>query len=325
MGELAAEAAALLDVWIDYSGGVVSGATMAARNVAGAIRYGGIGGAGKRLTRAEYADHIEHGRATVLVVEKTTTDADAGAPAGKANAQAALADLEKITAGLPPIELVLMANDQAGFDQADVDYLGAAAEVFAGGALVGPYGFGSYLAACGRAGLAPIGWQAGPAPSRTGTARWATWWQRNGGPAAAVDGPATPVTLVLDGVTCDVSNRLLEVPNMGDPFLSKMPVDDHGNPNPPPGSYAWYILHVEEVTNDLRNPRSAVLAAIARATAAADTADADVKASATTILAAIASGMQVTLTADQLADVEQRLATALPGYTVNITPTAPTT
>lgn len=207
----AEQLAALLGVWIDYSAGTVSGATMAANNLTGAIRYGGVGATGKRLSRAEYQDHTDHGRLTVLVVEKTTTDADGGAPAGKANAQAALADVEKITAGLPPIGLVLMANDKPTFVQADIDYVGAAADVFAGGALVGPYGFGSDIAACAHAGLAPIGWQAGPAPSRTGTAQWATWWQRNGGPAAAADGPASPTTLVLDDVICDASNQLKEL------------------------------------------------------------------------------------------------------------------
>lgn len=201
----------MIGTWIDYSGGTVSGKTMAANNIVGAIRYGGIGGAGKRLTRAEYIDHLDHGRVTVLVVEMTTTDADAGAPAGRANAQAALADLDTITAGLPPIRQVLMANDKPNFVAADVDYIAAAAAEFAGAATVGPYGFGSYVAACAHAGLAPIAWQAGPAPSRTGTSAIATWWQRNGGAAVVADGPANPTTAILDGVVCDLSNQLLEI------------------------------------------------------------------------------------------------------------------
>lgn len=48
--------------------------------------------------------------------------------------------------------------------------------------------------------------------------------------------------------------------------------------------------------------------------------DTDVKTSASTVLAAIAKGVAVTLTADQAAQIETQLAAALPGYTVNITP-----
>lgn len=198
-----------MEVWIDYSSGTVSGAAMEAARIAGAFRYVGIGGAGKRLTRAEYADHCAHGRQTVAVVEYTTVDADGGAMAGRLNAQAALADLTRITAGLPPITRVLMANDKPGWNQADVDYVRAAATVLGpAGYTVGPYGFGDFLTACRSAGCAPISWQAGPAPSRTGTSSIATWWQRQGGAAAASDGPASPVTAVIDGVVCDLSNKI---------------------------------------------------------------------------------------------------------------------
>lgn len=210
-------------LWIDYSGGAVSGATMAAHGITGAIRYVGVGGAGKRLTRAEYADHCAHGRQTVAVVELSTTDADGGAPAGTANATAALRDLQSITAGLPPITCVLMANDKPTYVQADLYYIQAAAAVFDNVALVGPYGFGSFLAACDQHGLAPIAWQAGPAPSRTGTAALATWWQRNGGQATASDGPSTPTTITLNGVVCDLSNQLLEIP-MSDPWAASLSV-----------------------------------------------------------------------------------------------------
>lgn len=51
--------------------------------------------------------------------------------------------------------------------------------------------------------------------------------------------------------------------------------------------------------------------------------DADVKTTAASVLAAIAAGVQVTLTGDQVSEIESRLASALPGYTVNITPAAP--
>ena len=201
------------ELWIDYSGGTVSGSTMAKAGIAGAIRYVGIGGSGKRLTRAEYADHCAHGRQTLAVVEQTTTDADGGYNAGVINAGAAKHDLALITAGLPPIPIVLAANDKPGYTAADVDYVRAFRDVFAGEVIVGPYGFASFLSACAQAGLAPVGWQAGPAPSRTGTAAVATWWQRNGGPVNpnGVDGPAGPLTITLDGVVCDLSTQLLEI------------------------------------------------------------------------------------------------------------------
>ncbi|HEX3649579.1 MAG TPA: hypothetical protein VHV49_14230 [Pseudonocardiaceae bacterium] len=208
--ELRALAAALLGVWIDYSSGRVSGAAMKAAGVIGAFRYVGVGGTGKRLNRAEYQDHLAHGRQTVAVVERVTTDADGGAAAGTANAHAALADLATITAGLAPIRYVLMVNDQNRDTATEVAYVRAAAAVLVG-YVVGPYGFGAFLASCAAAGLAPVAWQAGPAPSRTGTAAVSTWWQRQGGPAAAADGPATPVTRVIDGVTCDLTNQLKEI------------------------------------------------------------------------------------------------------------------
>jgi hypothetical protein len=205
----------MLGTWIDYSGGPVSGAAMSAAGITGAIRYVGIGGAGKRLTHAEYADHVAHGRQTIAVVEKTTTDADGGAAAGTTNARAALADLATITAGLAPIRYVFMANDQNRSTTTEVAYVRAASAVLTpAGYVVGPYGFGTFLAACAAVGLCPIGWQAGPAPSRTGTAALATFWQRQGGPVQPADGPTTPVTRVISGVTCDLSNQLKGLPDM---------------------------------------------------------------------------------------------------------------
>ena len=202
--------------WIDYSNGTVSGAAMAAAGIEGAIRYVGIGGAGKRLTRAEYADHVAHGRQTAVVVERNTTDADGGLAAGRANAQLALADLRAITSGLPPIRFLFAANDKSAFTRADVDYVRGFQDVLLPARItVGPYGFGSFVAACRAARLTPIAWQTGPAPSRTNTSDVATLWQRNGTAGKAADGPATPTTRVLAGVTCDLSNRLLafkEVP-----------------------------------------------------------------------------------------------------------------
>lgn len=206
---------ALLGTWIDYSEGTVSGAAMAAAGITGAIRYVGIGGSAKRLTHAEYADHVAHGRQTIAVVEMGTTDADGGAAKGTVNAKAALADLAVETAGLPPIPCVFMANDQNKSTSTEVAYVRAASAVLTpAGHTVGPYGFGAFLLACAAAGLCPIGWQAGPAPSRTGTAALATFWQRQGGAVKPADGPTSPVNRVVGGVSCDLNNQLKELPDM---------------------------------------------------------------------------------------------------------------
>lgn len=202
----------MLGTWIDYDGGTVSGAAMAAAGVTGAIRYVGIGGEGKRLTRTEYVDHRAHGRVTLAVVELGTRSADGGYSAGVANAAAAARDLAELTAGLPPIQFVFAANDKPEFDEADVQYVRGLRDRLGSTAVVGPYGFGAYLAACHAAGLAPIAWQAGPAPSRTDTESIATFWQRNGGPCASSDGPAHPPTLTIDGIPCDLSNQLKGLP-----------------------------------------------------------------------------------------------------------------
>lgn len=206
----------MLGTWIDYSAGQVSGASMVAAGITGAVRYVGVGGAGKRLTRAEYIDHCAHGRQTIAVVERSTTDADGGAAAGTANALAARTDLEAITAGLDPIRIVFMANDQSTSTAAEVAYVRAAAAAWGDEYVVGPYGFGDFLLACSAAGVAPIAWQAGPAPSRTGTGALATFWQRQGGAVKPADGPTAPVTHTVDGVACDLNNQLKELPDMGD-------------------------------------------------------------------------------------------------------------
>lgn len=228
----------MIGTWIDYSGGTVSGKTMANHGITGALRYVGIGSTGKRLTHAEYADHCAHGRLTIAVVERSTTDADGRAPAGTANAESALTDLKVETAGLPPIPWVFMANDQPTSTPAEVDYVRAAAAVFGPAFAVGGYGFGAFLLALARAGVGTpgFGWQAGPAPSRTGSSAVATFWQRQGGSVAPADGPTTPTTIVLDGVTCDLNNQLMELP-MTDPFQAK--AVDAG-----PGSYSHYLMNV---------------------------------------------------------------------------------
>lgn len=202
----------MIGTWVDYSGGRPGGAALKAVGALGALRYVGVGGSDKRLTRAEYADLLAHGIDVLFVVELNTRDADGGAAAGKANAKAALANLKTITADLEPMTMGFMANDQNASSSTEVDYLAAAADVFGDEYIIGPYGFGAYLEACAKRDLCPIGWQAGPAPSRTGTADLATFWQRQGGLVHPADGPTSPTSRVIGGVSCDLNNQLMELP-----------------------------------------------------------------------------------------------------------------
>lgn len=208
----------MTELWVDADG-PVDGATMAANGITGAIRYLLAGSSGKLITRAEYQDLIAHGRQVRFVVEHLTTDADAGYNAGRliaSHVPAALAAL-----GAPADSWVYAANDKPGWSQADVDYVRGYRDVLGVGS-TGAYGFGPFLLACHQQGVAGSLWQAGVAPSRTGTSAIVNFWQRQGGPVAASDGPTSPTTITLAGRVCDINNRLLEEDNMA---LSQADID----------------------------------------------------------------------------------------------------
>ena len=76
-------------------------------------------------------------------------------------------------------------------------------------------------------------------------------------------------------------------------------------------------------TNGVKAALDDIQAGITQLLAAVGAVDADVKTSAASVLAAIAAGVQVTLTADQVAQLETQIAKGLPGWNVNITPAAP--
>lgn len=194
-------------IWLDYSSGRPTGAQLRAAGVVGVARYVGGGSSGKRLTSSELADLTANGIIVIGVFETTTTRSNAGALAGTTDAQLTLAD--PVTKNLP---YLCASNDQSSWSQANVDYAGAFQDVVSKDR-TGVYGFGSFLNACHGAGIGSLYWQAGPAPSRTGSAGITNLWQRQGGAVAAngSDGPSTPTTLTVGGVVCDVNNQLLPI------------------------------------------------------------------------------------------------------------------
>lgn len=206
----------MTEIWADYSGGRPGGAALNAAGFTGVVRYVGEGSSGKRLTVAEAQDLLAHGVQVRCVVENTTIDANGGYNAGVAAANAALAD-PAVQAANPAF--IYAANDQSGWSQVDVQYVQGFASVL--GARAGAYGFGSFLAAV-KAAIPGIGslWQAGPAPSRTGTEGIANLWQRNGTAGSAADGLAIPTQITVNGIACDINNRINQEEPVTDPFTS---------------------------------------------------------------------------------------------------------
>lgn len=190
----------------------LSGAAVRAAGYSTVVRYVGIGGSpalpGKRLTSTELADLTAHGVIVLGAVESTTDRSNSGALGGHSDAVAALAD--PVTVSLP---LLFCTNDQnVPLSQAQVDYAGAFRDVIGQGR-TGVYGYAPYLRACSNAGVGSAYWQAGIAPSRTGTGDIVTAWQRQGGTSALLlDGPSLPTTVSVGGVLADVNNQLQPLP-----------------------------------------------------------------------------------------------------------------
>jgi hypothetical protein len=197
----------MTEIWADYSGGRPSGAALRAAGFTGVIRYIGGGSAGKRLTVAEAHDLIGAGVQVRCVFEIGTTDASGGYQAGVNNATAARNDPAYLA--LPAGTIIYAANDRNESSATSVAYAQGFADTL-GATRTGVYGFGVYLNACrslSSVGLASY-WQAGPAPSRTGTDDLAEFWQRQATAGSAKDGPATPTTMVVGGVVVDINNRV---------------------------------------------------------------------------------------------------------------------
>jgi hypothetical protein len=206
-----------------------SGASLAAAGIAGVFGYCGIGSAGKRLTVAEVADMQAHGIQVRGVVESTTTEDDNGYNAGIADARAALAD--PVTANLP---YLYMVNDKTTYVAEDLQYAAGFASVV--GARAGAYGFATFLTAVRAQGGFHSYLQAGDPPSRTGTEGWINFWQRQGTPGSAADGPASPAEQTIDGVVCDLDNQLILEDSMTAPTGS--PWDGQYPANTPEAQWA---------------------------------------------------------------------------------------
>src|ERR1700758_526591 len=192
-----------MQIYADYSAGRPGGAALRAAGFSGAIRYLFAGSAGKLITAAEYADLVANGLDVLCVVERGTTDADGGYTAGESTAQAALACARAL--GIPDDVVICAANDKPGYSQADVDYVRGFRDVLGLGR-TGAYGSGPYVALCATQSVASWLWQSGKSPARTGTTGIVSAWQRNGTAGDASDGPATPTTITVAGVPCDVNN-----------------------------------------------------------------------------------------------------------------------
>lgn len=291
-----------MQLYADYSAARPSGAALRAAGFSGVIRYGYVGSASKLLTAAEHADLVANGLDVLLVIERTTTDADGGYAAGTSTATGALTWARSL--GLPDSVTICAANDKPGYSQADVDYVRGFRDVL-GQARTGVYGFGAFLALCVP--YASFFWQAGPSPSRTGTSALANAWQRNGTAGDTADGPGAPTTITVAGVLCDVNNV----------YTTE---DDDMTPDQSAKLDAIYgALYVTASTPygvtlfDSDETIKTQTAAIAGALPAVQTA----------ILAALpAEG--VTVSPEQLSDLETKLVAALPkGWNVAITPAAP--
>lgn len=200
----------------------LAGATLAGLGIPTALRYGGVGSTGKRLTIAEVADLHAHGILVLGVIESTANRSDGGYNAGVADGEAALAD-----PALASLPILFATDDQSVDTQANVDYVRGFRDVV-GQVRTGAYGFGPFMASVHTAGVASWFWQAGPAPSRTGTSGFVHFWQRQGGPAVASDGPASPTTINLGGKIADLNNQLREVVLMD--WSDQIPFPTTANP-----------------------------------------------------------------------------------------------
>lgn len=175
-------------IYGDYSAGRPGGKALRDNGFVGAIRYIGLGSAGKRLTAAEYQDLVANGITVLLVVEYDTHDAwgtDNNTVnaywRGRANAQIGLDEARAI--GVPDwVGMAAAADAHAAFQlQIDcaVQYARGFRDVL-GQARTGFYGFFETLNAVHADNAASWYWRCGAEPS-TLEKQWVNFWQRNYG------------------------------------------------------------------------------------------------------------------------------------------------
>jgi hypothetical protein len=193
----------MIATWVDADN-TLSGTTLVAAKIYGALRYVGIGTGPKRMTVAERNDLTAHSITVFGIAESTVTEADNGYNAGVRDAQAVLADPASVG-----LQYIFAVNDKPTYIQSDVDYVRGFASVL--GTRASAYGFASFLVAVRTQTPVSLYWQAGLPPNMTGTQSFVHFWQRQGTSGNGSDGPANPTTAVIGGVTCDLNNQLLEV------------------------------------------------------------------------------------------------------------------
>lgn len=220
-------------IWADYSGGRPNGASLRNAGFIGVIRYVGIGGLWKRLTAAEYKDLTAHQLQVLTIAENSGADAEGGYSAGRANAQAAQADITNL--GLPGNTLIFAGVDSNKVAASDaVDYVHGFRDVL-GVARTGVYGFDYVINAVKADGSASVFWQAGHPPAPGAGVHF---WQRNGS-------NGEPASATVDGVTCDIDDQLLPLPGAPGPTSYQVVAYQHANVRETPhrsGKIVSYVM-----------------------------------------------------------------------------------
>jgi hypothetical protein len=204
--------------WADYATGRPPASAIKAAGFGGVIRYIGLGGGAtlpyKRITAAEYQDHVQNGLQVLLVCEGSTTDAWAGYNAGRANAQIALDDAHAL--GIPDAVGIAAAADSHAANQAQIDAAVQYARGFQdvlGKARTGFYGFSETVNAVKNAGIGSWYWRCGSQPTSADQA-WTNLWQRNDGTTTVagttvdINEQYQPITSQEDDLTPDQSQKL---------------------------------------------------------------------------------------------------------------------
>lgn len=188
---------------LDYSAGVIPGATIKAAGYQFVIRYVDDPAAGlnaKHIRPGEYRDLVAAGVDVFLVFEVGTADMLAGHDAGVAHATRAKAGADWI--GYPPDRPIFMACDMH-LNPAQITsalaYIDGAVSVL--GDACGVYGFWELVDACIAQGKGRWFWQCGISPDPTDAVHL---WQRN------------DRTVTVGGISCDVNElRIPLTPSTG--------------------------------------------------------------------------------------------------------------
>lgn len=150
---------------LDYAGGRITGADLAANGISFVCRYlsdGGPGLPGKQLLPDEFTDLQTNNIGVVFNWETTADFMRGGAPQGTQDAQTALAYIQSLPgmAGANPVIYFSADFDATPDDQVPINaYLQAAAQVLGGVQFVGIYGGYWPVSRALDAGVATFAWQ----------------------------------------------------------------------------------------------------------------------------------------------------------------------